>query len=72
MILFVRRSRRETPDPYVGLKMLLFALGAALALAGMLLARTWLVVTAMVVLVVAFAVRFLPARAGRGEEESPE
>lgn len=72
MILFVRRSRREEPDPYVGLKMLLFALGAVMALAGMLLTWTWLVAAAMVVLVVGFAVRFLPARAGKDEERSPD
>jgi hypothetical protein len=72
MILFVRRSRREQPDPYVGLKMLLFALGAVMAVAGMLLVWTWLVAAAMVVLVVAFAVRFLPARGQKDEERSPD
>lgn len=72
MILFVRRSPRDGPDPYVGLKMLLFALGAAMALAGMLLTRTWLVAVAMVVLVVGFFVRFLPARADGDQEGRPD
>jgi hypothetical protein len=72
MILFMRRSGLEGEDPYVGLKMLLFAVGAVMALGGMLLAWTWLVAVAMVVLVVAFAVRFMPARAAKDNAAPPD
>ncbi|HKJ92608.1 MAG TPA: hypothetical protein VJ957_05530 [Longimicrobiales bacterium] len=72
MILFVRRSRRDGPDPYVGLKTGLFVVGALTALAGMLFAWTWLIIAAMVVLVVAFAVRFLPERPRNGDDTAPD
>lgn len=69
MILFIRRSRREGSDPHLKLKVVLFVLGAIMAIAGMLLVWTWLVAAAMVVLGVGFIVRFLPGRGHTADEE---
>jgi uncharacterized membrane protein len=46
----------------------LFGVGAVLALAGVYLDRSWLVSVALGVLVMGFALRFLPEK--RGDEET--
>jgi hypothetical protein len=55
------RSRRE-PDIWLGEKMIFFATGAALGLAGMVAGRDWLIWAAIVVLGIGFALRLLGRR----------
>jgi hypothetical protein len=55
-----RPSReRRGPDPYLHWKMLCFALGAAVALAGMITGIDWLILVAVAILVVGIGLRFL-------------
>lgn len=56
------RSRRDENDAYVVWKVRLFALGAALAVAGMALTVRWLVWAGIAALAVGMALRLLPHR----------
>lgn len=56
------RERREGDDSLVVWKIRLFALGAALALAGMALTLPWLVWAGIGALVVGLLLRFIPRR----------
>lgn len=67
MLIFVDRTRRG-PDPWVEWKVGLFLLGAVLGLVGMALGRSWLVLTAIGVLLVGVALKFLPDRSDEPEE----
>lgn len=60
------RSRRDD-DRWLEWKVRLFSVAAVLALAGMYLEERWMTGTAIVVLVGAVSLRFLPD-AGRGDE----
>lgn len=64
-----RPSRKPTdePDPWLEVKLLLFAAGALMAFVGMATRRSWLVWLAFVPLAIAFLLRF--ARRGRGDED---
>jgi hypothetical protein len=55
------RSRRD-PDIWLGEKMIFFATGAALGLAGMVTGRDWLIWVAIVVLGIGFALRLFSRR----------
>ena len=56
------RSQRAEDDRYVLWKVRLFALGAALALAGMALTIRWLVWAGIAALAAGLALRLLPQR----------
>ena len=58
------RTRREQPDRLLKLKMMIFALGAAVALAGMAIERRGLLLAAVIILGVGVLLRFIPARGG--------
>ena len=64
------------PERNVGLlvwRVRLFGAGAILAIAGMVAEMSWMVWIAIVVLVVGFALRFVPAEGdGEGEGVGPE
>ena len=56
------RSRRAENEAYVAWKVRLFALGAALAIAGMALTVRWLVWAGIAALAAGMALRLLPTR----------
>jgi hypothetical protein len=66
--MFIRRGGDPGGGRTLVPRMLVFALGAGLALAGMALEIGWLVNVAIAVLVVAFLLRFVgdPSRPGGG------
>lgn len=66
------RSRDGGEDPWILVKVRLFSAGAALALGGMLLDRSWLIWAAMGVLGVGVVLRFVPHPGRRGAEEGEE
>lgn len=78
-MIFLDRSRRGE-DPHLEWKIVLFWVGAVLALAGMAMDRPVLVTVAIVVLVVGFLLRFPPffssdsppSSEEKGEEEDTE
>lgn len=70
-MIFLDRSRREE-DPHLEWKIVLFWVGAALALAGMAMERPLLVTVAIVVLVVGFLLRFLPSTSSGPSPSSEE
>ncbi len=53
-----RRSRREGPDPHLEGKIVLFTVGAGLALLGMYLENRWVVGAAIGLLAVGLLLRF--------------
>lgn len=66
-----RRPRGE--DPFLRHKMLLFVLGAGLAIAGIGADATWLISLGIAVLAAGFVVRVIGERRRRSEEdEQPE
>lgn len=69
MNILIDRGRRS--DDHLGVRMALFTLGAALALAGMTTGRRLLVWVATVVLLIAFALRFRTSNFD-GEDEPEE
>lgn len=71
MLIFLDRSRRG-PDPYIRWKVGLFLAGAVLGLVGMATERNWLVMTAIGVLGVGVALRFLPASDEAEEAEADD
>ncbi|HEY8519088.1 MAG TPA: hypothetical protein VIN61_03335 [Gammaproteobacteria bacterium] len=56
------RTRREQPDRLLNLKMLIFAVGAAVALAGVAYERQALILAAIIILAVGVLLRFVPSR----------
>ncbi|MEX1257090.1 MAG: hypothetical protein WEG36_05675 [Gemmatimonadota bacterium] len=66
--LFLDRRRSGEPAQLLDWKVRIFAIGAGLALGGMILDIGWLVTSAIVVLLAGFALRFLPSEVQ--EEES--
>ena len=68
----MERNRRADDDPWLHWKVRFFAIGAGLALGGIILGWDWLIPVAIVVLVAGFALRFLPGGTGVREEDSEE
>ena len=60
--MIFRPSRTRGDDRFLDAKMLIFTLGAALALAGMAFELGWLVYVAIAVLVVGLLLRFVRNR----------
>lgn len=67
-MVFHDRKRRKS-DPWLGLKVGSFSAGAVIALAGIYFDEGWIVWTAVAVLLIGFAARFLP---GSSEEREPD
>lgn len=63
----LRRDRPQGPDIWLPLKMALFVVGAAAAVAGMALERDWLVTVAIVLLALGVILRFVRPRQGPDE-----
>jgi hypothetical protein len=61
-MVFFRRTTPDAPDPWLTAKVVVFTLGAALALVGMATGTDWLVGAAAVVLVAGVALRFASSR----------
>lgn len=71
--MFIRRSKAAAgagTGHNLQLRMIFFAVGAALALGGMALEIEWLMNVALVVLLVGFALRFIGPKAT--DESSPD
>ena len=71
--MFIRRSKAEAGSATahnLQLRLIFFAVGAALALAGMALKLDWLMNVALGVLLVGFALRFIGVR--RSDGSSPD
>lgn len=66
-MIFTSRRNRGGPDIWLPLKVALFIVGAATAVAGMVLQRDWLVTVAIVLLGIGFLLRFLKPRDDSGE-----
>lgn len=64
--MFVDRERRS--DPWLEWKVRFFLLGAGVAIVGIGMGIPWIVGVAIVILLVAFLLRFLPGP----EEEGPD
>ena len=64
------RKRRDREDRFLLWKVRLFVVGAAVALAGMGLSRSWVVWVGMGALLVALVLRFLPDGDREPEDES--
>ena len=60
--MFFARNYRGGPDPHLGIKSIVFVIGAALALGGMVFEVGWLITVAIVLL----AVALVGARIARG------
>lgn len=71
MGLFRPSRERRGPDRWLDLKLLLFSLGAAVGLTGMLLGRDWVIFTAIGILALGVLVRFLPGEQDPAGEEDP-
>jgi hypothetical protein len=71
-MVFMERNRRADDYPWLQWKVRLFAIGAGLALGGVILEWGWLIPAAIVVLVAGFAIRFLPGGTGVREEDPEE
>jgi hypothetical protein len=69
-VIRLDRSRRG-PDVWLGEKMIFFAVGAALGIAGMVTGRDWITYLAIAVLALGLGLRLL-GRGGRQEEEEEE
>lgn len=72
VLVFMDRSRRADEYPWLPWKVRLFLLGAVLALGGMATQRDWLILVAVVILGLGFAIRFLPGGTGMVREEADE
>lgn len=68
-MVFMERNRRADHYPWLPWKVRLFAIGAGLALGGIVLDWAWLIPAAIVVLAAGFAIRFLPGGTGVREED---
>jgi hypothetical protein len=68
-LVFLDRRRRSDSPWVVDWKIRLFVIGAALAVAGIITQIDWLVTSAIVILIIGFALRLLPRGA---DEETPE
>jgi hypothetical protein len=67
-----RPSReRAGPDPHLDKKLVIFALGAAFGLAGMLTGRRILIVAGIAILASGFLLRLLPPPRTDREDEEP-
>jgi len=62
MGLFRPDRERRDPDRFLKLKMMIFAVGAAVALAGLAYDRRPLIVLAIAILAVGVLLRFIPSR----------
>jgi len=71
-MVFMERNRRADDYPWLQWKVRLFAIGAGLALGGVILEWGWLIPAAIIVLVAGFALRFLPGGTGVREEDPEE
>jgi hypothetical protein len=71
-MVFMERNRRADDYPWLQWKVRLFAIGAGLALGGVILEWGWLIPAAIIVLVAGFALRFLPGGTGVREEDAEE
>ncbi|TVR57062.1 MAG: hypothetical protein EA421_01810 [Gemmatimonadales bacterium] len=71
-MVFMERNRRADDYPWLQWKVRLFAIGAGLALGGVILDWGWLIPAAIIVLVAGFALRFLPGGTGVREEDPEE
>jgi hypothetical protein len=71
-MVFMERNRRADDYPWLQWKVRLFAIGAGLALGGVILEWGWLIPAAILVLVAGFALRFLPGGTGVREEDPDE
>jgi hypothetical protein len=60
--MFYRRDREQGNGPYLLWKLSLFFLAAGVWIAGVLTGRPWATGTALVLLIVAILLRFLPQR----------
>lgn len=66
----VKRTRSSSPDRYLVWKVAIFFLAAGMWLAGVISGRSWLSGAAIVVLLVAIVLRFLPQGADEDAAES--
>jgi hypothetical protein len=66
--MFFASRRRRGSDPWLDWKVRLFFMGAILAAVGIASDRSWLVISAIVVLLAGVALRFLPG----GETDEPD
>lgn len=64
MALFRPDRTRRSVDPFLPHKMLLFAIGAGFAIAGIISGRDWLINTGIVVLLIGIVLRLWSARSG--------
>ncbi len=66
------RPSRETkgPDPHLDKKIGLFFLAAVLAIIGMVTEEPWTIYAAILVLLLAFLLRFLPQHGGSDDVDS--
>jgi hypothetical protein len=71
VLFFIRRSGSEGPDPWLLAKVRVFAIGAALALGGMILDQGWMIWAAIGVLLVGIVLRFLPRTDGSRASDAP-
>ena len=65
------RARTGT-DPHLGAKMMLFVLGAAIAIAGIVIERNWLINVGIAVLIIGFLFRLKRGRSGSAVPEDRE
>ena len=72
-MIFLNRSRKRSLE-YLEWRVGLFAAGATLAVLGIALRLSWLVYTALAVLIVGAALRFFerPSDEGESEPDSPD
>ena len=69
-LLFMDRHRRADSYPWFEWKVRLFLLGATVAVAGIALEREWMTSLALLILLAAFLIRFLPGGKGVSAERS--
>jgi hypothetical protein len=69
-MIFSSRRNRGGPDVWLPLKTALFIVGAAAAVAGMVLDRDWLITAAIVLLGIGFLLRFVTPREDSADPEA--
>jgi hypothetical protein len=71
MTSWFRASREKRgPDPFLAAKVAIFCAGAAVALLGMALNKSWVISVAIGILLVGFILRFLPRQQPGDSEET--
>lgn len=72
MALFRASREHKPPDPHTNIKIVIFSIGAVLALLGMALDNRWIIYAAIGALAIGLILRLIAARRERLEDQHPD